>query len=216
MKRFLLAALLAISSGVATAADDLFSHPATLDQLAALLAPARTPLAQSQALRGAFEQRKFLVGIPKPLVSRGEFTFARDRGVWWHTRVPFDSEFILTRDGMTQRDAGGTPITLSSQQQPALRVVADVFLSLFALDLKLLAESFDTFGVPDAQGWQLGLVPHAGALGGVIQRVTIHGKTRVDHVELVDSHGDRTELLLSDDGRGSGPLSPEELRHFQP
>jgi hypothetical protein len=213
LKRFLFAALFAI--GTAHAADNLFSHAATLDQLATLLSPAQKPLQQSQALRGAFEQRKFLSGIPKALVSRGEFTFARERGVWWHTRTPFDSEFILTRDGMTQRDAGATPIKLSSQQQPALRVVADVFLSLFALDLRLLSENFDTFGMPDAQGWQLGLVPHAGALGGVVARVTIHGKTRVDHVDLVDSHGDRTELLLSDDGRGSGPLSPEEEQHFR-
>jgi hypothetical protein len=211
----LLATLLAIAAGSACADDDLFARPATLDQLAALLAPARTPLAQSQALRGAFEQRKFLAGIPKALISRGEFTFARDRGVWWHTRVPFDSEFILTRDGMIQRDAGGTPIKLTSQQQPALRVVADVFLSLFALDLKLLSENFDTFGNADAQGWRLGLAPHTGALGGVVARVTIHGKTRVDHVDLVDAHGDRTELLLSDDRRGSGPLTPEEEQHFR-
>ena len=214
MKRLFFALLIAASFG-ANAGDELFSHPATLDQLATLLAPARTPLAQSQALRGAFEQRKFLAGIPKPLVSRGEFTFARERGVWWHTKTPFDSEFILTRDGMIQRDAGATPIKLSSQQQPALRIVADVFLSLFALDLRLLSESFDTFGMPDAQGWRLGLVPHANALGGVVARVTIHGRTRVDQVDLVDSHGDRTELVLSDDGRGSGPLAPEEEQHFR-
>ena len=215
MRRFLLAAWLAITLGSACAADDLFAHPASLDQLAKLLAPARTPLAGSQALRGTFEQRKYLAGIPKPLVSRGEFTFARDRGVWWHTRVPFDSELVLTREGMTQRDAGGTPIRLTSQQQPALRVVADVFLSLFSLDLKLLAESFDTFGIGDAHGWQLGLVPHAGALGGVVARVTIRGNTRVDHVDLVDSRGDRTELVLGDDARGAGPLTPEEEQHFR-
>src|SRR5437879_134255 len=126
----IIAVLLLIGCATATAADDLFTHPATPEELIKLLSPARAAMLQSQALRGNFQQKKFLAGVPKPLQSSGEFVFARDRGIWWHTQKPFDSEFVLTRAGIYQRDAGGTPIHLTAQQQPALRIVADIFLAL--------------------------------------------------------------------------------------
>jgi hypothetical protein len=197
------------------AADNLFAKPATPQELAALLAPAQKSLTQSQALRGTFQQRKFLAGIPKPLLSEGEFVFAREQGVWWHTTKPFDSEFVLTRAGMIQRDAGAAPIRLSAEQQPALRTVADVFLSLFSLDLGLLAQNFETYGHPTAKGWALGLLPHPGALGGVLRRAVVNGRERVELIELQDAHGDRTEISLIDDGRGGGPLGEAEAKRFQ-
>ncbi len=210
----LAAQLLMVVSLSATAAIDPFARPASVEELKALLAPAQSTLAKAQALRGKFEQRKYLSGVPQPLVSEGEFTFARERGVWWHTRTPFESELILTRAGIVQRDAGGTPLRMSAEQQPALRIVADVFLSLFSLDPRLLAENFQTYGAADAGGWVVGLVPRAGTLGGAIARVTIHGRTRVERIELEDRHGDRTAIVLADDGRGAGPLSDSEAARF--
>jgi len=208
------AILSATASAGDSPSDGVYLHPATVTQLKDLLAPAQAALTQSQALRGHFEQQKFLMGVPGPLKSDGEFTFARDRGIWWHTVKPFDSELVLTRAGIVERDAGGTALSLSADQQPALRVVADVFLSLFALDPQLLAENFQTYGTHDAAGWVLGLVPKTGALGGAISKVAIHGGARVERVELTDQHGDRTELTLSDDGRGGGPLSSAEAARF--
>lgn len=208
-------ALLLICCVNARAADDLFSHPTPPAELAKLLEPARGAMLQSQALRGNFQQKKFLSGVPKPLASEGEFVFARDRGIWWHTQKPFDSEFVLTRDGIYQRDAGATPIHLTAQQQPALRIVADIFLALFSLDLGPLTGNFDAFGRPAGKGWMLGLAPHPGALGGVLKNVIVRGRHRVERIELEDAHGDRTELTLRDNGRGGGILTAAELASFQ-
>jgi hypothetical protein len=213
--RLALALALAIVSAGAVAADDVFAHPATVAELQQLLKPAQAALADTQALRGRFEQRKFLSGIPQPLRSAGEFTFARDRGIWWHTVQPFESELVLTRAGIRERDASGGGSNLSAEQQPALRIVADVFLSLFALDPQRLTQSFQTYGRPAGPGWVLGLAPRAGALATAIGRVTIRGATRVEQVVLEDRHGDRTELELIDDGRGGGPLSAAEAARFE-
>ena len=210
-----LAAWLLICCMSAGAADDLFAHPATPEALIKLLAPARAAMLQSQALRGNFQQKKFLAGVPKPLQSSGEFVFARDRGIWWHTQKPFDSEFVLTRAGIYQRDAGGTPIHLTAQQQPALRIVADIFLALFSLDIGPLTGNFDTFGQAAGKSWTLGLAPHAAALGGVLKTVVVRGRERVERIELQDAHGDRTELTLRDNGRGGGILTATELALFQ-
>jgi hypothetical protein len=199
----------------APAADELFAHPSGLPELAGLLAPAQKELATSAVLRGSFTQKKFLAGIPRPLVSEGEYIFARDQGVYWHSLKPFDSEFVLTRAGILQHDAGGTPIRLSAEQQPALRIVADIFLSLFELDLKLLADNFETYGRSSGAGWILGLQAKPGALGGVMQRVRVEGVTQVQHIEFLDNHGDRTELSLVSDGHGREPLTPAEISLFK-
>jgi hypothetical protein len=115
---------------------------------------------------------------------------------------------------MVQADAGGKPVALTADQQPALRVVADVFLSLFALDLALLAQNFDLHGAGAPTGWVLELKPRDGALGGVIRRVTIRGNARVEQIDLEDAHGDRTQIRLIDDARGTAALTADELARF--
>ena len=200
----LVAALLLFSTwNIAGAADDVFAHPASVAELKTLLAPARSALASTPELRGRFEQKKFLAGVPAPLQSSGEFSFSRERGIRWRTEKPFESQLELSRAGIVERDPGGAVRNLSADQQPALRVVADVFLSLFALDPQLLVENFETFGAPEGSGWVLGLVPRAGALSSAIGKVTIHGGVRVERVALEDRHGDRTELTLSEPGKGN-------------
>lgn len=212
----LCAAALLLSVFAATAADDLFAgKPSGTAELARLLAPAQKELAATTVLRGSFTQKKFLSGIPRPLLSEGSFVFARDKGVFWHSLKPYDSEFVLTRSGILQRDAGAAPIRLSTEQQPALRIVADIFLSLFALDLELLAGNFEIHGKAAGTGWILGLKPKPGALGGVMQQVRIEGAAQVQRIEFIDSHGDRTELNLLADVHGHEPLTAAETALFK-
>ena len=51
----------------------------------------RQRMADDAVLRGSFEQRKSIKGFRNPLVSRGEFIVARQRGVVWRTVEPFGS-----------------------------------------------------------------------------------------------------------------------------
>ena len=79
---------------------------------------------------GRFTHQKHLTEIPQPLTATGEFTYARGLGVYWHTLQPFDSVFVLTQQGIVQRDEGAETVRLSAQEQPAVRVIADIFLAL--------------------------------------------------------------------------------------
>jgi hypothetical protein len=45
-------------------------------------------LASPAVLRGSFEQEKRLAGFRNPLLSKGDFLMAKDRGVVWATRAP--------------------------------------------------------------------------------------------------------------------------------
>jgi hypothetical protein len=199
--------------------DAVFSHPLTPAQMVQLVGPAAKPLATASGLRGRFEQRKSLPDLPRPLLSTGEFLFARDNGVWWHTRTPFDSVFILTRDGARSRDEGGAETSISSTDQPGVAVAARIFFALFALDFETLSKDFDLYGMPTPNnlhgGWQVGLRPRQAAMAAVFRESLIEGAQHASRIELRDAHGDRTEIQFPEVSTLSGPLTAADRQRFQ-
>ena len=178
---------------------DPFQHPTTGAALlqSTLAAPART-LADAKVLTGHFIHQKYLAEVPQPLVANGEFTYARGLGVYWHTQAPFDSVFMLTQTGIVQRDEGAETMRLSAHEQPAVRVIADIFLALFTLDVTSLSSSFDLFGKSQGERWIVGLRPKSAAIGSVFKQATITGAKDVEQIVLLDAHGDRTVIDLKD------------------
>jgi hypothetical protein len=184
----------------AQAADvDPFQHPTSGSALlgTTLAVPAQS-LGNAKVLTGRFVHQKHLSEVPQPLLANGEFTYARGLGVYWHTQQPFDSVFILTQQGIVQRDEGAETVRLSAQDQPAVRVIADIFLALFTLDVTSLSSTFDLFGKSQGERWIVGLRPKSAAIGSVFKQATITGAKDVEQVVLVDVHGDRTIIDLKD------------------
>ena len=186
-----------VCASLAQAQVDPFEHPTTGTALlnSTLSVPARN-LANAKVLTGQFVHQKYLSELPQPLVANGEFTYARSLGVYWHTQQPFDSVFILTQSGIVQRDEGAETVRLSAQDQPAVRVIADIFLALFTLDVSSLSSSFDLFGKSQGERWIVGLRPKSATIGSVFRQATITGAKDVEQVVLVDAHGDRTVIDL--------------------
>lgn len=179
-------------------AADPFAHPATGEALlASTLAKPAARLSKAQVLNGRFTHSKHLREIPQPLVANGDFIFVRDLGVYWHTQQPFDSVVVLTSKGIVQRDVGSQTMRLSSDEQPAVRVIADVFLALFTLDVARLNANFDLYGLSQGDRWIIGLRPRAAAMNAVFKEATVTGARDVEQVVLTDVHGDRTVIDLS-------------------
>jgi hypothetical protein len=216
MTRFAaLLALLLASMGFAEPASDAFAHPATAAELReSLLAPVTRDLARATVLTGSFTQRRVLQEIPRPLISRGDFLLARELGVQWHTREPFDSELVLTRSGMTMRAESAETVELSAQDQPAVRAAAEIVFALFALDLETLEQRFLLFAAGTPADWQVGLRPRDAVTASVFRQAVISGSGQVERVVLEDAAGDRTEVHLSDVAARSAPLSASERANF--
>ncbi|MGD9842984.1 MAG: outer membrane lipoprotein carrier protein LolA [Steroidobacteraceae bacterium] len=179
-------------------ADEVFNHPQSAAQL--LKGPLSQPVAalrDAQLMRGNFVYRKYLKELPQPLVSRGEFVFARGLGINWHTREPFDSEFVLTAKGITQRDEGKTTMQVSAVEQPAVKVVARIFLALLSLDVASLQDSFSLSGIQQDKQWRVGLQPTVAAINAVFKDAIVSGSTQVEVLNLNDANGDRTEIRFT-------------------
>lgn len=195
-------------------AASVFDHPVQAAALSKIIAPAAQELKRAPVLRGRFTQKKSLAGVPQPLQSSGTFIVAPAQGIYWHTQKPFDSEFILTPTRMVQLDGGKASVRLSTEQQPGLRVVGDVFFSIFNLDPAALAANFSLFAMPVGKSrWTMGLRPSNTTLAQVIREAQIIGGTHVESVQLRDAHGDRTDITLRAD-KARGALSPAEAALF--
>ena len=184
-------------------------------QLSTLTRDTARSLSHAQAVRGVFVQKRHLAGLAKPLESDGNFLFARGTGIEWHTEKPFDSQFILTPNGMTQRDEGGDTLHVSVADQPALTVVSRVFFALFALDFEALSQDFTMAGVDGGkEPWRLELKPKTAALGSVFRRALVSGDATVKSVRLEDANGDVTEIGLRDVQYDPTGLTADERRRF--
>lgn len=199
-------ALLLINTSFGAPPNDPFAHPVTDEaQLRTALSRPAAKLLKAQVLRGKFTHSRHLREIPRPLVGTGEFIFVRSLGVYWHTREPFDSIVVLTREGMVQSDEGGPAQRIAAGEQPAVRLVANIFMALFTLDVASLRRDFDLYGGKQEDRWIIGLKPRTRAIAGVFSQATVTGAEDVEQVVLTDAQGDRTVIDLSNISYSSEP-----------
>ncbi len=193
-----------------------FAVPAHAAELPALAVQVRRRLSDAPVQRGEFEQRKKVRGFKHPLVSRGDYLFARERGVVWRTREPFASTLVLTRDKLLSRAADGSATTsLDARSEPGLRAVNQLLFALLAADLGALAERFRIEGQAAADGpWRLVLLPREAPLSTWLQRVELQGDRQVQSVQWTDAAGDESLIRFSAQV-AAVQLSPDEAARFE-
>ncbi|QBK05256.1 outer membrane lipoprotein carrier protein LolA [Hylemonella gracilis] len=181
-----------------------------------LLAQLRQRLQTAPVLRGRFEQHKRIQGFKNPLVSRGDFLVARERGILWHTRTPFESTLIVTRDRLQSLQADGSVGTqLDAREEPGLRAINALLFALMAADLDRLAERFHIEGqAGGASDWRLVLTPRDAALAQWLARVELQGERYVNSVTLTEARGDESVIRFSAQSTAA-QLSPAESARFE-
>ena len=156
-------------------------------------------LVSAPVIRGEFEQRKKIKGFKNPLVSRGDFLVARERGVIWHTREPFESWLVVTPERIQLRQNSG-PVEgkLAASGEPMLREVNEVMLALMAANLPALSTRFRiTGGLRSSEGWRLILEPRDPTIAQWMERVELEGAAYVRIVNLIEAQGDSTLIRFS-------------------
>ena len=200
-----------------TQAAEPFAHPASGEALLkGVLARPAAQLTRSQVVSGKFTHRKQLREVPKPLTATGEFIFARSLGVYWHTQKPFDAVVVLTPKGILEKAEGSQTLQLSADDQPAVRMIANVFLALFTLDMTSLEKNFKLSSASEGTRWTIGLEPRSGAIAQVFTRATVSGSTDVEQVMLTDVHGDSTVIDLTAIQYSNSPPDAATRGRFAP
>lgn len=204
----------AAPSWAAGPAEAVFGHPATPQGFAKDLHPATAALKDARTLRGSYTQDKRLAGLPHPLHAEGQFLFVRDLGIAWQTTLPFDSELVITGNDIIQRENGQVSMHLSAAQQPAVRVVAEIFSAVFALDFGRLSANFELYSRRIGRGWELGLKPRGGT--GPLKQIVVSGGKQVERVRVSDANGDETDIRLRTKSISKDAPAPADLARFKP
>lgn len=190
----------------------LFFSPAYAAQ--DLAAAVRERLQQVPVLRGEFEQLKQVQGFAKPLVSRGSFVVARERGVLWQTRTPFASQLRLTRDEIVATQNGAVAFRLDAGKEPAVRVINGLMFALLNGDLSGLAEHFKIEGTAEGKVWALQLTPRQAALAKLMSRVELGGDQHVRSIRIDEANGDKTVIRFSAQNSEPAKLTGDEAARF--
>jgi len=193
--------ILMLCCGVADAAPDL----ATV---------VRQQLVQVPVLRGEFEQHKQVQGFSKPLVSKGTFLVARERGVLWVTQSPFASQLRLTRNEIVATQNGAIAFRLDAGKEPTVRVINGLMFSLLNGELDGLAELFKIDGLADAKGWQITLSPKQSALAKLMLKIELDGDKYVRSIRIDEASGDKTVIRFSAQRNGPAQLTADEVAKF--
>lgn len=176
----------------------------------------RNLLGSVPVLRGQFEQEKHLQGFRNPLLSKGDFLLARDRGVVWNTRTPFASTLVLTKQRLLVRQADGSTHALADQgASPAASTANALLMALLTGDIEALGRQFRLRETLSTDGtWRLQLLPNQGALKKIFKFIELQGDRHVRSVHLEENNGDRTDIRFLQLRDSPDTMSAGEAQQF--
>lgn len=218
----LLTTLLLISSASFGAVNQtdftaLFSQQASsaeLEQLALQLSP-------SPQAKGLFTQYRYLKVLKKPLVSNGNFVFAKQLGIVWQQQSPFSSTLILQAGRLTQIDSQGQIQVTQAQQSASAsqlsHLMPTLLNALLSGNLQTLQQHFklsiDSANSNNPQ-WQLGLIPIDPMVQKAMPRLVLSGETQIQTLILFSDNQDRSRIEFSE--LVEQPLTEQDKARFSP
>ncbi len=158
-------------------------------------------LSQQKPTRAAFQERKFLALLDKPVDSSGELTFTPPDRLEKRTLKPRPESIVVERNRVMVERAGKRQ-SIGLGDYPGLAVLVESIRGTLAGDLVALTRSFSVaLEGPEAR-WRLTLRPLDPALGALAERIEIGGsQARVQTVAIFQADGDRSLMTLA-------PLAP--------
>lgn len=190
--------------------------PALPVQAADTLGAIAARLADAPVIRGRFEQQRQLAGFTNPLVSRGDFVLARERGLAWATREPIVSSFLVSPTQLVVRGADGqVQQRLAADEQPAMRVVGESMIAVLRGDLSALSKRFALEAkLAGKDGWALTLTPTDSGIRRAFARIELSGDRFVRSIRLEEAGGDATQIRLLEPV-AAPKLSAAEAQRFE-
>jgi len=137
--------------------------------------------AQPLPLTVTFEQRKYLAGLPRALVSSGSITIKEDE-ILWQTQKPQAQTLKITEQGIFK----GSEQTSATGSE----TIAELLLAILQQDQVVLRQQFSL----SLDGNCVEMTPNSEVLVNVMQRILSCGDGRVERVELQEANGNKTEI----------------------
>lgn len=158
-------------------------------------------LGQGKPRRAAFQEKKTLALLDRPVESSGELSFTPPARLEKKTTRP-RAERILIEGDLATIERNNKQQTVRLSQQPAIAALIDSIRSTLAGDLNALTKSYSAAVAGDASKWRLTLRPLDSTVSSIVEHVEIAGTQGVVRtVEIFQADGDKSVMTLT-------PLDP--------
>jgi len=173
------------AAGLAQAASGL-----TLQQLFETLAKQRPGSA-------AFQERKYLALLDRPVDSSGTLAFTPPARLEKRTLQPRPETVIADGENLVL-ERGGRRQALSLADNPAIGVLIESIRATLAGDIASIQRSYATELAGNADGWRITLRPLDAAVTPLVSRIEIAGVGgEVRQVEVFQADGDRSVMTIT-------------------
>ncbi len=154
-------------------------------------------LAMERPARAAFQERKFLSLLDKPVDSSGELEFTPPDRLEKRTTAPKPEAVVVDREHVTLERAGKRH-TLRLRENPAVAVLVESIRGTLAGDLASLTRTYSLALDGNPAKWRLVLRPLDPSLATLVERIEIGGsQAQVRAVEIFQADGDRSVMTIS-------------------
>jgi hypothetical protein len=171
----LLSSLSSLSSSSQVDIEALWQHPVDFSQM-----------------KGTFVQLRSIAQLPIPLRSSGEFEYDPKGSLNCQVMVPVKSQVMIYRDRIVQIDPNGESLELNAREYPHIRVMSEIFFSVFTG--KLSNEHFHISQLSSDDGWHLNLIPADELLSKQIVSIDLFGESQLARFVMVESNGDQVVI----------------------
>ena len=212
----LLISLCLNASGVAASPcqSPVFQHSVKAKKAQSSFAAVTAKLQRHSLIRAQFSQHKKIKVLRFPLRSQGRLLYSRKHGIVWQQLRPFATTFLITPQGIWQRQKRAAK-KIQSRDKPIVHGFTRIFLAMFSGNPKQLKKHFRVFFRGNSTGWKMGLLPRQALMRRMLQCIVVQGSDTVQQVQLSEPNGDRTTIKMTNIRRKPPTLSALEKRQFK-
>jgi hypothetical protein len=179
----------AASAAASPTSDPVFAHPLK-ESTRPAMAASFGALAGKAVVAGSFTQSKRIKRLGRDLVSKGEFLFSTELGVYWNILSPYPSTIVMTAQRLVQKSPEGETSVIDAKDNLVFKRIAGTMQAVFSGDLAALESEFAVYFQGDRGSWRLGLVPKEKTVREVVASLVVEGGDSIKAMRLAEGSGD--------------------------
>lgn len=169
-------------------------------------------------IRAEFTQTKQMQALKRPLITTGQFTYAKSDGVLWQIAQPYRISYVLGEDKIVEINANGLRKEKGLREVAGLAQVGRVFRAMLGANASALRAYFDVTAQHDveqgdAAKWQLMLKPRQQQIAKSLSLIELSGSQFVETIIIHEASGDTTTLRFKKT-QGVATLTDSESKLF--
>lgn len=155
----------------------------------------------------SFVQTRTVPDFDTPIVSHGNMSYDKLRGLHWEITQPYHYLFEMNGKQAHEELPDGTKRDLDPTQTPWLSAVEHIFISALSGDRSQLDAYFSVTQKAAPQGEQLTLTPKPGPIAQAISRIEVEESApgKPQHLQIFETSGGHMDIRFSPLGAAPKP-----------